>query len=390
MTNRILTTHVGSLPRPHDLLDMMKAKHAGGKVDPAAYQKRVRTAVRDIVKKQKASGIDIVADGEQSKPGFFSYVRERLDGFEPRPGMKFHMFAAELKSFPDYYEQYFKEAMLGGTVTAFAPLVCTGPVTYRDMEPLKRDLANLKAAMAAAGVEDGFMPAIGPSGVGVNEYYKSEEEYFYAVGAAMRTEYLAIVDAGLTVQIDDPFLCDMLIDPLLTAKQKSKTAWMYVDAINESIKGLPEDKVRFHTCYSINEGPRIHDVSLDEAFKYVLKVNASAYSFEYANPRHEHEYHMWENVKLPDGKKLIPGMVMHAVNIVEHPELIAERLMRFANLVGRENVIAGCDCGFSSQATYRTEVHPTVMWAKFEAMRQGADIATRRLWKRRAVPKKTA
>jgi 5-methyltetrahydropteroyltriglutamate--homocysteine methyltransferase len=387
MAKRILTTHVGSLPRPKTLLDMMKERYAGGSVDTGAYNKTVRKAVADIVKQQKKTGIDIVADGEQSKPGFFTYVRERLDGFTPRPGMKFHMFTAEIKSFPEYYEQYFREAMLGGTVMKFEPLVCTGPVSYRDMEPLKRDIANLKAAMKSSGVEDAFMPAIGPSGVGVNEYYKSEEEYFHAVGAAMRTEYKAIVDAGLILQVDDPFLCDMLTEPGLTARQKDRTARMYVEAINESIKGLPEDRVRFHTCYSINEGPRVHDISLETAFKYVLNVNAGAYSFEYANPRHEHEYHMWENVKLPDGKKLIPGMVMHAVNIVEHPELIAERLMRFANLVGRDNVMCGCDCGFSSQATYRTEVHPSVMWAKFEAMREGADIASKKLWKRLSAKK---
>ena len=224
------------------------------------------------------------------------------------------------------------------------------------------------------------MPAIAPSGVGLNDYYKSEEEYFHAVGAALRTEYQAIVDAGLTLQVDDPFLCEMLIDPDLDAKHKRKTAWMYVEVINESLKGIPAEKVRFHTCYSINEGPRIHDAPMSEVAPYMLKINAGAYSFEYGNPRHEHEHHVWEEIKFPDGKKLIPGMIMHAVNIVEHPELIAERLTRFAKLVGRDNVIAGADCGFSSQATYTPEVDPKVMWAKFSSMAEGANLATRALW----------
>jgi 5-methyltetrahydropteroyltriglutamate--homocysteine methyltransferase len=381
---RILTTHVGSLPRPHDLLDLMKAKLSGQGVDEAAYEERIRKAVVDIVKQQKASGIDVVTDGEQSKPGFFSYVRERMDGFEPKPGRKLSLFKAEMASFPEYYAQYFKDAMLGGTVMPFVPLVCTGPVVYRNPKPLERDIQNLKAAMKAAGVKSGFMPAIAPSGVGLNDYYKNDEEYFHAVGAALRSEYKTIVDAGLTLQVDDPFLCDMLIDPDLDAKTKRKTAWMYVEVIKESLKGIAPEKVRFHTCYSINEGPRIHDAPMSQVAPYMLKINAGAYSFEYGNPRHEHEYRVWQDIDFPDGKKLIPGMVMHAINIVEHPELIAERLVRFANAVGSENVMAGADCGFSSQATYKPEVHPTVMWAKFEAMREGADLAARQLSKKAA------
>ena len=375
----ILTTHVGSLPRPHDLLDLMKRKLSGQGVDETAYQERVRRAVFDIVKKQKECGIDVVSDGEQSKPGFFSYVRERMEGFEPKPGRKLHLFTAEMRAFPEYYEQYFKEAMLGGTVMPFVPLACVGPVKYSNMEPLKRDIANLKAAMAEAGAKSAFMPAISPSGVGLNDYYKSDEEYFHAVGAALRTEYKAIVDAGLLLQVDDPFLCEMLIDPDIDAKKKKKTAWMYVEVINECIKGIAAEKVRFHTCYSINEGPRVHDAPMSEVAPYMLKINAGAYSFEYGNPRHEHEHHVWEEIKFPDGKKLIPGMIMHAVNIVEHPELIAERLARFANAIGRDSVMAGADCGFSSQATYRPEVHPTVMWEKFKAMRAGANLAGKRL-----------
>ena len=381
--SRILTTHVGSLVRPRDLLDMMKARLSGEPYDRAAYDERVRRAVAESVKRQAECGIDIVSDGEQSKPGFFTYVRERLEGFEPRPQMKLEIFPAERRAFPEYYEQYFKEAMLGGTVTPVVPLVCTGPVRYRDPGPLQRDIANLKAAISQTGARSAFMPAVAPSGVGINEYYKTQEEYFHAVGAALRTEYQAIVDAGLTLQVDDPFLCDVLVEPALDAKEKRRKASMYVEAVNASIKGIPAEKIRFHTCYGINEGPRLHEAPMAEVARYMLKINAGAYSFENANVRHEHEYHIWDEIKLPAGKKLIPGMLLHASNIVEHPELIAERLMRFAKRVGRDNVIAGADCGFSSQATYKPEVHPTVVWAKFQAMRDGARIASQKLWKKR-------
>ena len=385
--SRILTTHVGSLPRPHALLDAMKAKLAGNA--PADYDRRVRDATAECVRQQAEVGIDIVSDGEQSKPGFFTYVQERLGGFEPRPDKKVEIFPAEVRAFPEYYEQYFKEAMLGGTITRFAPLVCTGPVSYRKLEALQRDIDNLKKAMTAARVKTAFMPAIAPSGVGSNEYYGSDEEYLHAVGAAMRTEYRAIVEAGLFLQIDDPFLCDVLVDPRIEPRERRRLANLHVEVVNESIKGIPEEKVRFHTCYGINEGPRIHEAPMSEVARYMLRIKAGAYSFENANVRHEHEYHLWDDLKLPDGKKLIPGMLLHACNIVEHPELIAERLIRFAERVGRDNLIAGTDCGFSSQASYRTEVHPTVVWAKFQALSEGARIASRRLWPaRRNVKRK--
>jgi 5-methyltetrahydropteroyltriglutamate--homocysteine methyltransferase len=224
------------------------------------------------------------------------------------------------------------------------------------------------------------MPAIAPTGIGSNAYYKSDEEYLHAAGAAMRTEYQAIVDAGLLLQIDDPFLCDVLVDPRLEPRERRRLAALHVEVVNESIKRIPQDRIRFHTCYGINEGPRIHEAPMSEVARYMLRINAGAYSFENANVRHEHEYHIWEGIKLPEGKKLIPGMLLHASNIVEHPELIAERLVRFAERVGRDNVVAGTDCGFSSQACYRTEVHPSVVWAKFQALSEGARIASRRLW----------
>lgn len=286
----------------------------------------------------------------------------------------------EVAAFPEYYEQYFKEAMTGGAIAPIVPLVCTGPVRYRGEEALNRDIENLKAATSGVTHRAAFMPSVAPSGVGSNEYYRSEEEFFHAVAAALRTEYQAIIDAGFLLQIDDPFLTDIFADPKLGPDDRRARALMYVEAINESLKGIPPSKVRFHTCYGINEGPRVHDAPLHDVAPYMLKVNAGAFSFEAANPRHEHEYHVWERVKLPEGKVLIPGVITHASNIVEHPELIAERLIRFARLVGRENVIAGADCGFSSQASYRTEVHPSVIWAKFKALQEGAQLASVQLW----------
>ncbi len=380
--DRILTTHCGSLPRPRDLLDMLKAKVSGEPCDYDAYARRVRSAVAEIVRKQVESGIDIPTDGEQGKPGFFAYVKERLAGFEPKPGAGFTLFEAEVAAFPEYYKQYFSQAMLGGSVAPMVPLVCTAPVTYKGQSALQTDIDNLKAALQGVKPEEVFMPAVAPSGVGRNAYYRTEEEYMHAVAEAMCTEYKAIVNAGFIVQIDDPFLTDIYSYSSLSAPERRKTAEMYVEAVNHGLRGIPPEKVRFHTCYGINEGPRVHDAPIKDILDVMLKVNADAFSFEAANPRHEHEYHVFETVKLPAGKLLIPGVITHASNIVEHPELIAERLVRYAKLVGRENVIAGADCGFSSQATYNPEVHPTVVWAKFQAMAEGARLATRALWGR--------
>jgi 5-methyltetrahydropteroyltriglutamate--homocysteine methyltransferase len=385
-TDRIQTTHIGSLPRPHDLLDIMKAKYNGQPYDERDFDAKVARSVADVVKKQVDCGIDIVTDGEFSKPGFFTYIRERLDGFEARPNQKFALFEKEVKAFPEYYAQYFKEAMLGGTVVTLVPVVCTGPVKYKGQSYLKKDIANVKAAAKAAGVPNHhvFLPATAPSGVGINEYYKSDGDYFHALAGALAEEYRAIVDAGILVQIDDPFLPDIFVDPNLDRRQMERRAEIYTEATNAALKGIPAEKIRFHTCYGINEGPRLYEAALADIIKYVLKIKAGSYSFECANPRHEHEYHLFENIKVPSDKVLCPGVVTHASNIVEHPELIAERLMRFANLVGRENVMAGGDCGFSSQALYKTEVHPTVIWEKFKAMREGADLATKKLWGRGA------
>ena len=381
-TDRIQTTHIGSLPRPHNVLDLLKAKLNGQPYDQAALDKAIAEGVRNNVRKQVDCGVDIVTDGEVSKPGFFTYIQERLTGFEPRPGQKLLLFQKEVAAFPDYYTQYFKEAMMGGTIVAITPVVCTGPIKYKGEQAVQKDIANVKAAAKAAGVPDHhvFLPATAPAGVGINEYYKSEEEYFHALAAELAKEYKAIVDAGILVQVDDPFLSDIFVEPGLTPAQMKRRAEIYVEATNAALKGIPAEKVRFHTCYGVNEGPRIYEAALADVIPYVFKINAGSYSFEAANPRHEHEYHLFERVKVPDGAVLCPGVITHASNIVEHPELIAERLLRYAKLVGRENVMAGADCGFSSQALYKTEVHHTVVWEKFKAMRQGADIASKQLW----------
>jgi len=381
-TDRIQTTHMGSLARPHSLLDAMRLKYSGQPYDEAAYAAELKKSVAAVVKKQADCGIDIVTDGEFSKPGFFTYIRERLDGFEARPNQKLVIFEKEVKAFPEYYAQYFKEAMMGGTVLPITPVVCVGPVKYRGEALLKIDIENVKAAAAAAGIanEHVFLPATAPSGVGVNEYYKTDEEYFFALAEELAKEYRAIVDAGLVLQVDDPFLPDIFVEPGLDDKQMARRAQIYVDAVNFALKGIPAEKVRYHTCYGINEGPRLYEAALAEIIKYVLSVKAGSVSFEGANPRHEHEYHLFETIKVPDGMVLCPGVITHASNIVEHPELIAERIIRFAKLVGRENVMAGADCGFSSQALYRTEVHDTVIWEKFKALREGAQIATKKLW----------
>jgi 5-methyltetrahydropteroyltriglutamate--homocysteine methyltransferase len=291
------------------------------------------------------------------------------------------MFQTEVAAFPEYYKQYFSTAMLGVTIAPLVPFVCTGPVSYKGQNALRRDIENLKAALQGFEPADVFMPAVAPSGVGKNEYYATDHDYMRAVAEALSNEYRAIVDAGFLLQIDDPFLTELYSYSPLSAAEKRSTAENYIDAVNHALRGIPADKVRFHTCYGINEGPRVHDAPLKEMLPVILKVNAGAYSFEAANARHEHEYHVWEEIKLPDGKLIIPGVVTHASNIVEHPELIAERIVRFARLVGRENVIAGTDCGFSSQATYQPEIHPSVMWAKFRAMAEGARLATQQLWR---------
>ena len=285
--NRIQTTHIGSLPRPHDLLDLMKAKFAGQPVDQAALDKTTAVAVMNCVRKQVECGIDIVTDGEFSKPGFFTYIQERLEGYEARPGQKLLIFQKETAAFPEYYAQYFKEAMMGGTIVPIMPVVCTGPIKYRGERAVQRDIDNLKGAAKAAGIDNDhvFLPATAPSGVGINEHYKSDEEYFHAVAAALNKEYHAIIASGILLQVDDPFLPDIFMEPDLDQAQMKRRAEIYVEATNAALNGIPAERVRFHTCYGVNEGPRIFEAALADIIQYVLKINAGSYSFEGANPQ---------------------------------------------------------------------------------------------------------
>ncbi|MCC2096633.1 MAG: cobalamin-independent methionine synthase II family protein [Hyphomicrobiales bacterium] len=379
-TDRILTTHAGSLPRPLDVLELMREKLSGRNYDEKAYDAAVSKAVTDSITRQCKTGIDVVADGEMSKPGFFTYAKQRLSGFEERPGAGFALFEKEVAEFPDYYKDYFARAMLGGSVANPIPLVCTGPIEYKGMDALKTDLANLKAALADNKHVEAFVPSTAPSGVGTNEYYKTDDEFFEALGNAMREEYQAIVDAGFIVQVDDPFLSDICYELKDDKKALDHKAGLYVESINHALQGIPADRVRFHTCYGINEGPRLHEAALADVAPYMFRVKAQAFSFEMANVRHEHEYHLFENVKIPKDTILIPGVIAHGSSMIEHPELVAERITRLANIVGRENVIAGADCGFSSQATFKPEVDPKAMWMKFDSMVEGARIASRKLW----------
>jgi 5-methyltetrahydropteroyltriglutamate--homocysteine methyltransferase len=379
-TTRILTTHVGSLPRPKQLLDLMR-NMLDGRGDDTDYEDALREAVIDVVRQQVARGIDVVTDGEQSKTGFSRYITDRLDGFLQKPRPAGSGFAPEVDDFPEYYEQYFRRAMYGGAVATPMALECVGPVAYRGLDQVQRDIANLKEATRGSEVDETFMPAVAPSGVGRNAYYDSDEEYFFAVADALHTEYQAIIDAGFVLQVDDPFLSELFSYSLLPREEYLERGELYVAALNRALNGIPPEQVRYHTCYGINEGPRVHDAAIADLLTLILKINAGAYTFESANARHEHEYHAWEKVALPSGKVLIPGVITHASSIVEHPELVAERLERFARIVGRENVIAGADCGFSSQATYNPEVHPKIMWAKFDALVEGARLASDRLWR---------
>jgi 5-methyltetrahydropteroyltriglutamate--homocysteine methyltransferase len=383
-TDRILTTHVGSLPRPADLYAMIEAKQEGGAIDNAAFAARVRNAVAEIVKRQADAGIDIVADGEMGRVGFIPYVNERLSGIEPSPGeiANYWNESREYKAFPEFYAWAQGQPGAAGKAGR-TRWMCTGAVAYKGHAALAADIANLKAAMRGVDVAEAFMPAVSPANLvnwNRNLHYKTEEEYLYAVAEALREEYQAVIDAGLILQIDDPLLSSYYVmHPEISLAGWREWAGTRVAALNHALRGLPQDRIRYHTCYSINIGPRVHDLELKNIVDTMLSINAGAYSFEAANPRHEHEWRVWEHVKLPEGKSLIPGVITHSSNIVEHEELVAERIARFAKVIGRENVIAGADCGFASFAA-TCEVHPSVVWVKLAALAEGARIASKRLW----------
>lgn len=383
-TDRILTTHVGSLIRPQALQEFMRAKQGDAPYDRAGYEACLAQSIADVVRRQAEIGIDVISDGEFGKAiSWNQYVVERLSGFELRaipPGLRPGVPGADRTRFKEFYAELdVREPMANARMVA-----CIGPVKYIGQEIVRRDIANFKNALKGLKVEEAFMPVVAPSSVlpdRKDEYYKGEADWLEAVTAAMRTEYRMIVDAGFVLQIDDARAAtafDRMVPP---GSFEDYRRWLakFVESLNHALEGIPEDRVRYHVCWGSWPGPHVSDVPLRDIVDLILKVHAGAYVIESANPRHEHEWQVWKNVKLPDGKVLIPGVISHATNVVEHPELIAERILRFANLLGRENVMAGTDCGFA-QGTFYRRVHPTIMWAKFEALAEGARLASKQLW----------
>jgi len=380
-TDRVLTTHVGSLARPRPLLETMREKEHGRPYDRELFDDQVAGAVGDVVSKQAAVGLDVVNDGEQGKASFFTYVVERLAGFATDDGEPVlpPSWRREIEAYPGYYDRYFSKYT--ETVVPLRVMTCTGPVSYQGHDAITADIANLRNALAGVEVEEAFIPSTSPRGFGKNAYYATEREYLEAVAEALREEYLAVIDAGFLLQIDDPWLIEILTGgPGSEQAEREREAREHIEILNHSLRGIPADRVRLHTCYGLNAGPRTHDLMLAYVAPFMLAVNAGAYSFEVANPRHYHEWKIWADIQLAQDKVLIPGFLGHANSYVEHPELIADGICNYASLVGRERVIAGADCGFSSRASFAPEVHPDVVWEKFRALAEGARIASRRLW----------
>jgi 5-methyltetrahydropteroyltriglutamate--homocysteine methyltransferase len=377
--DRILTTHVGSLIRPAALLTAGNV----AKEYPAAegaYEAMLRMSVAEVVKKQAEAGVDIVNDGEFGKASWAAYIINRLTGFEihPEKPRQLVWVGRERERFRDFYLAEMPRVFTGAPTQA-----CIGPIAYTGQKVIRRDAANLKAAAEGARVEELFMTAVAPASTaydGVNEHYKNEHDYIFAIAEALREEYRAIHEAGFVLQVDDALLTNYY-DHLTSISPARYREWaeLCIAALNHALEGIPEDRVRYHICFGSWHVPHTTDAPLENIVEIILKVKAGAYSIEAANPRHEHEWRVWEKVKLPPGKILIPGVVTHHTTTVEHPRLVADRLVRYAKLVGRENVIAGTDCGFA-QVEGIQRVHPQVMWAKLETLAEGARLATKELW----------
>jgi len=391
-TDRIITTHTGSLPRPGDLVELLNAKEIGEDYDRDAFARRVRRSVAEVVRRQLETGIDVVGDGEHSKVNFRAYARDRLAGLEAIDGpANPEGPTRDSIAFAGAYED--AKVMLAARSTAIVPrrkampktVVCTGPIRYVGHAELQADLDNLKAALQGVEATEAFVTAISPSNLEFsyeNRFYPTDEAYLIALADAMHVEYKAIVDAGFLLQVDDPRMASHYNrTPGADIEDCRRFIALRVEAVNHALSGIPEERVRFHTCYTVNIAPRAYDFELKHFVDLMLRIRAGGYSIEAANPRHEHEWQVWEDVKLPDGKILIPGMVSHCVHLVEHPELVAQRIVRFADVVGRENVIAGTDCGFGTSAA-RDELHPDVAWAKLRSLSEGAKLASARLWNR--------
>jgi 5-methyltetrahydropteroyltriglutamate--homocysteine methyltransferase len=379
-TDRILTTHAGSLPRPADLRDMVLAKARGEPYDEAALTARLRSALAEVVGRQIDCGLDIINDGELSKPNFTDYVSARISGCENRPGTGFRrlsMTARDETKFREYFEAHPRPRYAGGQTVP----VCVSELRYVGQGELARDLDNFKAALAAVRVTEAFLPANTPGTIEHwmgNEYYKSDEAFLFAIAEAMREEYKAIVDAGFLLQIDDPDLPDgWACLPDITLPDYRKYAGLRIDALNHGLRDIPKEKIRLHVCWGSFHGPHHDDIPLKDIIDLIFRVRAGSYSIEASNPCHEHEWRVFEDVKLPEDATLVPGVVGHCTDFIEHPDLVAERLVRYANLVGRERVLAGTDCGLGTRVG-----HPSICWAKFEAMAEGARRATKVLWGR--------
>lgn len=377
-TDRILTTHAGSLPRPAGLMDMVLAKARSEAYDQGAFAARLRAAVAEVVKRQVECGLDIVNDGELSKPNFTDYVAARIAGCENRPGTGFRrlsMTARDERKFPEYFNAHRRPRYAGGATVP----VCVNRLRYVGQADLARDLDNFKSALAGVKVAAGFLPANTPGTIEHwmgNEYYKSDEEFLFAIAEAMNEEYKAIVDAGFLLQIDDPDLPDgWACLPDVTLPDYRKYAALRIDALNHGLRGIPKEKIRLHVCWGSFHGPHHDDIPLKDIIDLIFRVSAGSYSIEASNPCHEHEWRVFEEIKLPEGATLVPGVVGHCTDFIEHPDLVAERLVRYARLVGRENVLAGTDCGLGTRVG-----HPSICWAKFAAMAEGARRATRILW----------
>jgi 5-methyltetrahydropteroyltriglutamate--homocysteine methyltransferase len=387
-TDRIVTTHCGSLPRPDALVSLLAAEEAGENVDALELARQVGASVRRVVERQTAAGIDVVNDGEHSKMSFTTYTASRLGGLEHTPepvgergptrdSLQFRAVYDEMRA------MYAARPSNMRKRRARASFACTGPITYTGQERVQADIRNLKEAMSAVRATEGFITALSPTNVAPhyrNEHYRTEEEYLAAIADAMHEEYAAIVEAGFMLQIDDPRLATFYDrNPGLSIEDCRQWIASSVELLNYALRDVPPERVRFHTCYSTNVAPRVNDLDLKYFVDLMLQIRAGAYSIEAANPRHEHEWRVWQEVELPDDKVLVPGVVSHCITLVEHPELVAERILRFASVLGRERVIASNDCGFATSAA-GDEVHPDVAWAKMDALAEGARLATQQLW----------
>jgi 5-methyltetrahydropteroyltriglutamate--homocysteine methyltransferase len=386
----ILTTHTGSLPRPPDLVEALNTKELGQGHDAHALNSRVSRAIAEIVQRQTDTGLDVINDGEHSKVSWMAYARGRLSGLQEIDSpVRFRTATRDSQAFAAAYEDM--KVMLAGRSPAIVAKrtvrpkawICSGPIAYVGQDELRADIDNLKAALKGVKAEEAFLTAISPSNLELyyeNQHYASAEEYLTALADAMHVEYQAIVDAGFLLQIDDPRMATHYNrTPDASIEDCRRFMALRVEAVNYALRGIPPERVRFHTCYSVNIAPRVFDFELKHFVDLMLEINAGAYAIEGANPRHEHEWELWRDVPLPDGKILIPGVVSHCVHLVEHPDLVAQRILRFASVVGRERVIAGTDCGFGTSGA-GDEVHPDVAWAKLQSLVEGARIASTKLW----------